>query len=130
MPTPETATAEEYGISTVTNGITVESQDITDVPQYDPIPDQKNATRGEAKFDTRYNLRLTYRGTKLAHTTHPATTTMPAQNDTVAYGGHVWSLDEHEEAGVYNGLKRYNLTAHRFEQYPAQPSTAPAQSNS
>ena len=130
MPTPETATAEEYGISTIAPGITVESENISRSPQTEPIPDQKNAVRGEAKYDTRYELRLTYRGTKLEETAHPATQTMPAQNDTVAYGGHVWSVDSHEEAGSYNGLKRYNLTAHRFDNYPAQPSsTAPAQSS-
>ena len=122
MPTPTTP-AEEYGISTTTTGITVESENITEAPQTEPIPDQANAVRGEVKYDTRYELRLTYRGTKLAHTTHAATTTMPAQNDTVAYGGHVWAVDSHEDAGSYNGLKRYSLTAHRFDNYPAQSNS-------
>ena len=32
-------------------------------------------------------------------------------------------VDSHESAGSYNGLKRYNLRAHRFDNAPAAAST-------
>ena len=113
--TPATATAEQYGISTETAGITVESESIVDLPQVDTVPDQKNAVNKEIKYDKRTELKLTYRGTKLAETAG-----QNGENSTVTYNSVKYYVDSHEAAGVYNGLKRYNLIAHKFEKAPAQ----------
>ena len=113
--TPATATAEQYGISTETSGITVESESIVDLPQVDTVPDQKNAVNKEIKYDKRTELKLTYRGTKLTETAG-----QNGENSTVTYNGVKYYVDSHEEAGVYNGLKRYNLIAHKFNNAPAQ----------
>lgn len=107
--TPATATTEEYGISTATTGITVESETITTSPIVEPVPDQKNATVNEIKYDTRTDLQLTYRGTKLTDT-----------NGVITYNGVKYAVDSHEQAGTYNGLKRYNLRAHKFDNFPKQ----------
>lgn len=107
--TPATATTEEYGISTATTGITVESETITTSPIVEPVPDQKNATVNEIKYDTRTDLQLTYRGTKLTDT-----------NGVITYNSVKYAVDSHEQAGTYNGLKRYNLRAHKFENFPKQ----------
>ena len=120
--TPETATAEQYGVATVTEGITVESEIISDSPIVETVPDQKNAVRKEHKYDKRTDLKLTYRGTKLAETAGEN-----GENDTVTYNGVKYYVDTHEKAGIYNGLQRYNLTAHKFDNAPAQPT--PAASN-
>lgn len=112
---PANATAEEYGIETVTEGITVESENITDSPIVETVPDQKNAVRKEHKYDKRTDLKLTYRGTKLAETAG-----QNGENSTVTYNGVKYYVDSHESAGSYNGLKRYNLNAHRFDNAPAQ----------
>ena len=121
MAGESTTPVEVYGIETETSGITVETESITESLVVEPVPNQKNKVVNEIKNDTRYDLKLTYRGTKLAHVVSHTT---PAGNDTVEYGGHVWSVDSHESAGSYNGLKRYNLSAHRFSEYPAQPTPA------
>ena len=113
--TPATATAEEYGIATTATGITIESETITDSPQVETIPDQKNAVRKEFKYDKRTELKLTYRGTKLTETAG-----QNGENDTVTYNGVTYYVDTHEKAGTYNGLQRYNLTAHKFNNAPAQ----------
>ena len=42
------------------------------------------------------------------------------ENSTVTYNGVKYYVDSHESAGSYNGLKRYNLSAHRFDNAPAQ----------
>lgn len=63
--TPETTTAEQYGIAETAPGITIESLTETPSPIGEPIPDQKNATVKEVYVDTRIDLALTYRGTKL-----------------------------------------------------------------
>lgn len=116
--TPATPTAEEYGISTTATGITIESETITDSPIVEPVPDQKNATVKEIKYDTRKDLKLTYRGTKLTETAGTN-----GENSTVTYNGVKYYVDSHESAGTYNGLKRYNLSAHRFDNAPAAASS-------
>lgn len=113
--TPATPTAETYGIETTTTGITVESETITETPIVEPVPDQKNATSKEIKYDKRTDLKLTYRGTKLTETAG-----QNGENSTVTYDGVKYYIDSHESAGVYNGLHRYNLSAHKFENAPAQ----------
>lgn len=97
-----------YGISKTASGITIESLNITESPQKEPVPDQKNATVNEITYDNRKELRLTYRGTKL-----------PVTAGIVAFDGTNWSVDSHEDAGTYNGLHRYTLVAHRFDNYPS-----------
>lgn len=113
--TPATPTTEKYGIETVTSGITVETETITKTPQVEPVPDQKNATVNEIVYDTRIDLKLTYRGTQITE-----------NNGVVTYNGETYAVDSHEKAGTYNGLQRYNLSAHRFDNFPAHP-TQPGQ---
>lgn len=113
--TPTTATAETYGVETVTTGITVESETITESPVVETVPDQKNAVVKEIKYDKRTDLKLTYRGTKLTETAG-----QNGENDTVTYNSVKYYVDSHEKAGIYNGLQRYNLSAHKFMNSPAQ----------
>ncbi len=113
--TPATATAETYGIATSQSGITVESETITKTPLAEPVPDQKNATVKEIYYDTRVDLSLTYRGTKLTETAG----TVGSENAKITYNNVKYYIDSHEEAGTYNGLKRYNLRAHRFDNSPS-----------
>lgn len=116
--TPATATSEEYGIGTSETGITIESVTITESPQVETVPDQKNAVVNEIKYDKRIDLRLTYRGTKLTET-----------DGCITFDSVKYAVDSHESAGSYNGLKRYNLSAHKFDNFPAQatPSSNPSQ---
>ena len=103
--TPDTGT---YGIAETTSGITIETVSKTETPIREPVPDQKNATVNEVIYDTRIDLRVTYRGTKLTVT-----------NGVVTFNNVKYAVDTHEDAGSYNGLRRYNLTAHRFDNFPA-----------
>lgn len=111
MPTPTTATAEEYGISTTLANYTIESENITTTPQREQVPDQRNAVRAEIRYDTRYELRLTVRGAN-----EPAATTI--NYGTTGSGSSAtaitWIVDTVEKAGTYNGLRRFNITAHRY----------------
>ena len=106
--TPASADAGTYGIATTVSGITIETVSIVETPQVETVPDQKNAVVNEIKYDTRKDLKLTYRGTKLTET-----------NGCITYDSVKYAVDSHEEAGSYNGLKRYNLSAHRFDNFPA-----------
>ena len=108
MATVPASVAGTYGISTTQSGITIESLSLTDSPQRETVPDQANAVADEVVYDTRTDLKLTYRGTKLADT-----------NGVVTFNSVKYFVDSHESAGIYNGLQRYNLTAHRFVNAPS-----------
>lgn len=108
--TPASPDTGTYGISETVSGITIESLSKTSSPLAEPVPDQKNAVVNEIKYDTRTDIRLTYRGTKLTES-----------DGVVTVDGVKYFVDSHEEAGTYNGLKRYNLTAHKFDNFPSQP---------
>ncbi len=105
---PASADSGTYGISVTETGITIESINVTEAPQTETVPDQANAVVNEITYDTRTELRLTYRGTKLSPT-----------NGCVTINSVKYFVDSHEEAGTYNGLKRYNLTGHRFTNFPS-----------
>lgn len=109
MATIPQAVAGTYGISNTLADYTVESETITESPLRETVPDQSNAVANEIKYDTRYELRLTVRGASA-----------PSASAVLAYGGHKWAVDSVEYAGSYNGLQRYTVSAHRFENYPAQ----------
>ena len=101
----------KYGVDVAaadTTDHTVESENITENPLTEEIQNELNQTVGSIKYETRHDLRLTYRGTALA-----------VSSGIVAWGGHNWIVDSHEKAGTYNGLQRFNLSAHRFSAYPA-----------
>lgn len=117
--TPETPTAEQYGIAETATGITIESLTETPSPIGEPIPDQKNATAKEVYVDTRIDLALTYRGTKLTETAG----TVGGENTRITFNGKTYYVDSHESAGVYNGLRRYNLRAHRFDNAPGSSAS-------
>ena len=106
---PAQADTGTYGIPVTATGITIESITITETPQTETVPDQANAVVNEITYDKRVDLKLTYRGTKLTET-----------NGCVTVDGVKYFVDSHEEAGTYNGLKRYNLTGHKFNNFPAQ----------
>ncbi len=109
MATTPAAVDGIYGISTTLAGFTIESENITESPQKELVPDQANAVANEITYDTRYELRLTVRGASA-----------PVVSDAFGYAGKKWSVDSVEKAGTYNGLQRYNITAHRYTNWPAQ----------
>ena len=44
-----------------------------------------------------------------------------------AYADKKWKVDSVEEAGSYNGLRRWNINAHKYENWP--PQTTSSQNN-
>lgn len=105
-------TDEQYGITTTLDGYVIESENITENPQVESVPNQKNQVADEIQYDTRYDLRLTVRGA-----TKPAATILD-------YASQKWAVDSVEAAGSYNGLKRFNITAHRTSLFPGEETAA------
>lgn len=110
-----TPPAEQYGIETSLEGYVIESENETEAPQVEPVPNQKNQLADEIQYDVRHDLRLTVRGA-----TKPAATIL-------TYNDHKWAVDDVEKAGTYNGLRRFNITAHRTSLYPPANAVARTQ---
>lgn len=97
---------EVYGIVETLAGYVIESVNDTETPQIEPVPDQKNKLKDEIQYDTRIDLRLTVRGKN-----KPSAGILDFDNKK-------WAVDSVEKAGIYNGLRRWNITAHRTDDYP------------
>ena len=95
--------AAEYGISKTLAGYTIEDVNVTDAPVFENVPDQKNRVAKVLHVDTRYDLSMTLRGTS-----------KPSVDSAFTYDGQNWILESVEDAGVYNGLRRFKLKAFRF----------------
>ena len=105
------------GITNTLSGYVVETENITPTDRSEEVPDQKAAIVDEIHYDTRTDLRLTVRS---ATTNATAPTTAGATDFT--YAGSKWKVDSVEEAGSYNGLRRWNVNAHKYENWPPQGS--------
>ena len=121
VPT-EIAAGTPRGITNTLSGYVVETESITPADRSEEVPDQKAAIADEIHYDTRTDLRLTVRS---ATTDANAPTT--AGTTDFSYADKKWKVDSVEEAGSYNGLRRWNINAHKYENWPPQPT--PSQNN-
>ena len=100
-------TTETYGISATLDGYTLESVTETEAQQREQVPNQTNAVTTEIKYDTRYDLNIVMRGAGT-----------PSAS-TITWNSKAWAVDSVQKAGTYNGLQRWTVAAHRYENYPA-----------
>ena len=109
--TPTPFTTSIRGVAkTYTNG-SIENYTITVSPQAEQVPDQYGAIACEMVYDHRTDLSLTM---------HAAGSTAPTcSGDTVTFDGATYHVDSVAEAGSYNGVTRWTITAHRFANTPA-----------
>jgi len=107
--TPATATTETYGIAETLANYTIESANLTDTPQVEEVRDQKNALVNEIKYDTLWDLKLVLRGA-----------TKPTAGTDITYNGVKYRISSVEDAGTYNGLRRFTVTAKKTDNFPAQ----------
>lgn len=112
---PTIAAGTPRGIQNTLAGYVVETESIAPADRSEEVPDQKGAVADEISYDIRTDLRLTVRSATTG-TTAPAT----AGSTSFAYAGSKWKVDGCEEAGSYNGLRRWNITAHKYTNFPAQ----------
>ena len=94
--------ADRYGIDKSLSGFTVESYNLSTKPAREEVRDEKNKVTAEIRYETRYDLQLTVRGESA-----------PGASS-ITFDGQSWIVDDVTEAGTYNGLLRFNVTAHRY----------------
>jgi len=102
------------GIVRTLDGYILQNESIKKAPISEDTDDQTGARADEEVYDHRFDLSLTA-------VSKTSTRTPPAhQNDLFTYDSKTWKIDEVEEAGSYNGKLRFNIRAHRYDNYPAQ----------
>jgi len=98
-----TTYAGEYGIETSLAGYTIEQISETSTPQREIVYDQFNRRQKEIRYDTLKEISLTVRGQN-------------APSDaSITLGSTNFIVDSVEKAGTYNGLRRFNIRAHRTD---------------
>lgn len=110
---PQAISKSARGIARTLEGFVLQNETITSAPIVEQTPDQNGAIADEQVYDHRIDLSLTAVSASSSRTA-PATT-----NDQILYDGKAWQVDSVEEAGTYNSLLRFNIRAHRFDNFPA-----------
>ena len=124
--TPPIAAGTPRGIANTLSGYVVETESITPADRSEEVPDQQGAIADEISYDVRTDLRLTVRSATTGKNA-PAET----GDDGFEYASSKWKVDSVEEAGSYNGLRRWNINAHKYTNFPAQAEVQnPAPGNS
>ena len=114
------------GIQNTLDGFVVESENISDAPVQEEFDDQVGARADEQVFDNRKDLKLTVYGATASAAIASVVVAMPTgyTGRRIKYpsgNGGVWyKVDNVEEAGTYNGRRRWNITAHKFDNFPPQ----------
>lgn len=112
-PSSISVAASMRGISNSLAGFVIESETINESDIAEQVPDQDGAIAGEISYDKRTDLRLTIRKSGASGGT------LPTVGGTLTYSTVKYHVDNVEEAGSYNGLRRWNVTAHRYTNWPS-----------
>ena len=102
--------SDKYGIDLTLEGYTIETYNRTKSRRREEIPNQKNQIVKEIRYDTRHELRLTVRGASEPDAT------------SIVFDGTNYIVDSVEEAGSYNGLLRFNISAHYYTKCTSETS--------
>lgn len=126
---PASISGSPRGISNTLTGFVVESEEFNETPVQEDFDDQIGARADEQVYDTRKELTLTVYGqTSAAAISGVLTAISGSGGNTITYAGKNWKVDSCREAGTYNGKRRWTITAHRYDNFPAQ-SSGSSQSN-
>ena len=108
--TPSFTTAIRGVAKTYSNG-SIEDYTITRPPISEAVPDQYGAIATEMVYDHKEDLSVTM---------HAAGSTAPTfTGDTVTFDSKTWQVDSVAEAGSFQNVTRWTVTAHRYDNFPA-----------
>lgn len=108
MATIPAQVAGDYGVAETLSGYTLESFSRTKTPVREPVPDQYNRTAKEIRYDTRTEIEVVMRGE-------------PEPSDaTITVGDETFIVDNVQKSGIYNGLRRWTVRAHKTENCTAE----------
>ena len=118
---PSSISGSPRGISNTLTGFVVESEEFNETPVQEDFDDQNGARADEQVYDTRVDLNLTvYGASSSANISSVMTAISGSGGYTITYDSKKWKVDSCREAGTYNGKRRWTITAHRYDNFPAQ----------
>lgn len=118
---PSSISGSPRGIQNTLSGFVVESEEFNETPVQEDFDDQNGARADEQVYDTRFDLTLTvYGAASTADISSVLTAISTSGGNTITYAGAKWKVDSCREAGSYNGKRRWTITAHRYDNFPAQ----------
>lgn len=128
---PASISGSPRGIQNTLSGFVIENEEINPTPVQEDFDDQNGARADEKVYDTRVDLNITVYGATAQADINSVLADIPTSGgQSIAYGGHVYKVDGCREVGTYNGRRRWTITGHRFDNFPAQPSgSGTSQSN-
>ncbi len=118
---PTGITGSPRGISNTLDGFVVENEEFNETPVQEDFDDQNGARADEKVYDTRVDLNLTIYGkTAQADISNLLKAIENSGGKTITYASKTWKVDSVREAGTYNARRRWTITAHRYDNFPAQ----------
>lgn len=109
------------GISNTLDGFVVENEEFNESPVQEDFDDQNGARADEKVYDTRVDLNLTVYGKTAEADIEKVLTAIPnSGGKKISYASKIWKVDSCREAGTYNARRRWTITAHRYDNFPAQ----------
>ena len=121
----EGITKDGWGIDAALNGFIIQSANVTCSRITDPTQDQKGAVISELDYDQQWNLTLDVIGNpgsgKVADF-EDAQIGVDVGDTAFSWNGHNWKVDSVTYQGSFQDKKRYQITAHRYKNFPSSGS--------
>lgn len=121
---PSSATGilkDGWGIDATLAGFIIQNMTVTRARTTDQTQDQKGAVIGELDYDEREDLTLDVIGNTSSSTTdmENALLTGATVGDTAfSFNGKTWKIDNVTFTGTFNDKKKWQITAHRYVNFP------------
>lgn len=116
--TPTPFTTSIRGISASFANGSIEDINVTKNVIAEQVPDQYGAIACEMVYDHRYDLTFTMHAAGSTAPTMPGDT-LPSFDAKDGEGVKNWHVDNCAFAGTYQGVTRWTITAHRYDNTPA-----------
>lgn len=131
MATTPTITGAVRGIDRDLTGYVIQNEDIDEDFRLHRVPDQKDQTGYEEVVEHTWKLSFTVISDGSSTSAPPL-----EQNDYIIYPSTGtlgtdkwrWQVDTCKEAGVYNGDRKWSVTAHRYDNWPSQAAASSSSS--
>lgn len=116
---PQTDAA--WGITDVLSSghVILQNVDISEERITDTTQDQTGAVVSQLDYDKHWTLDITFIGPR---SFNPAPINAAPGSVTFLFRDHNWKVLTLTETGAYNDKVKFNLTAERWNNYPAQPA--------
>ena len=121
----EGITKDGWGIDATLTGFIIQSATVNCSRITDPTQDQKGAVISELDYDQKWDLTLDVIGNPGSSTVadfEDAQIGVEVGDTAFSWNGHTWKVDSVTYQGSFQDKKRYQITAHRYKNFPASGS--------